>query len=147
MSINKATYFFLIVFIILGMLYYNQSTQFIVTEGDIDAGYFPRILAIALIGLCIISLIQTIKKKETKKLDLSNFHLVISTIGITGLYFLLWNYVGFFYPLTFLFLMSLFILYKPRPIFNKGLAIAAALALSILLLIYIVFDWIMLVQF
>lgn len=144
MNSKKLTYLFLLAFVVVGVVYFNQANKF--TNGNIDAGYFPRIISAILIVLCIISFIQTIKEKEYR-INIENIRYVVLTILLTILYFVLWNMIGFFYPLTFLFMLSLFILYKPKPIFNRGFISCCVMSLFMTVFIYIVFEKVMMVQF
>lgn len=148
MSGKKLTFGILVVFIAVAAVYLKASNSFMKLngEGSIDAGYFPRIIAVALLILCIISLIQTIKAKDYK-VNLDNIHLVLLSIGLTILYFVLWSTFGLFYPLTFFFMLSLFLLFKPRPIFTKGIFMLSILSLSMTIFIYFVFEKVMSVQF
>ncbi|AXH99547.1 tripartite tricarboxylate transporter TctB family protein [Sporosarcina sp. PTS2304] len=148
MSGKKLTMVILVVFIAIASYYFKLSNSFLKLngEGSIDAGYFPRIISVTFIILCIISLFQTIKAKDYK-VDLGNIHLVLISIGLTVVYFLLWSNFGFFYPLTFVFMLSLFMLFKPRPIFSKGIFTLSILSLSMTIFIYFVFEKVMSVQF
>lgn len=148
MSGKKLSFVMLIACIVVGAIYIKASTSFIQNNmsGGIDAGYFPRIIAFLLIGLCVISLIRTLREKEYK-IDIGNIHLVLLSITATVVYFALWNVTGLFYPLTFLYILSLFLLFKPRPILNKGIILLCVLSLSMTLFIYLVFDQVMKVQF
>lgn len=144
MNSKKLTYLVLLVFAVIGVVYFNEANKFM--KGNIDAGYFPRIISVILIILCIISFIQTIREEEYR-INMENIRYVLLTIVLTALYFVLWNMIGFFYPLTFVFMLSLFILYKPRPIFNKAFISCCVMSLFMTVFIYIVFGKVMMVQF
>lgn len=148
MTVNRLTYLILTLLIVLAGLYYGASTNFSETNsGTIDAGYFPRILAILLIVLCVISFISTYRESD-EKIGYPNLRLILITILLTVIYFILWNLFNIvFYPLTFLFIMSLFILYKKKPIIDRGLIGILIITLSLTVIIYVVFDLGMSIRF
>src|SRR5690625_2105580 len=97
MKSNTATYVSLFFITILAVFYLlssvNQSR--LTNISTIDAGFFPLILSIALIILCLISFVQTIFKKEVKKIPLRNFKLVLITIGLSIIFFITWSVLGY----------------------------------------------------
>lgn len=148
MSGKKLNYILLLIFIVTAGVYLKASNSFLKLDGNgsIDAGYFPRIIGVLLIVFCVISFIQTLRSKEYE-ITIGDIHFVLISIAMTAAYFWMWGTFGMFYPLTFVFMLSLFILLRPRPIFGKGLILSIALSAFMTIFIYFVFDKLMSVQF
>ncbi|MEK3937163.1 tripartite tricarboxylate transporter TctB family protein [Sporosarcina sp. FSL W7-1349] len=143
MNKKTATYIMLSALAILAVIYLlsagNKSQLSSTTS--VSPGFFPTILGVALIILCIISFIQTKAKKEVEQITFPNFKLILLTIGLTMIFFISWYSIGYFYILNFIFLLTLFTLYSPkekrnkRHLFNK-----ASIALGVTLVVYLLFD-------
>lgn len=145
MSFNKATYATLITLVLLAVFYFmyanSLSTQ--QSTGTIGASYFPKLLSTALIILCIISFFQTLKKEDTK-ISLPNLGITLTVIAITVLYLISWNFLGFFYINTFLYLLILFILLKRS---KKHIWLFLITALVMNLFIYFLFERLLYIKF
>src|SRR5699024_670635 len=100
---KRLSIIFLIILIFIGIYYYKLADELNVAEGQIGAGYFPKILAVTLIVLCGISIVQRFIEKKDHYVTTNNLTLIFITIGITALYFILWSRFGYFfyYPLYF----------------------------------------------
>ncbi len=129
---------------LIGIVYYLSSTSLMElgssNSGEVGAGYFPRLLAIILIALTIISIIQTLLEKKSEKVNLGNWKIVIATIIISAIYIFLWVTVDYFYIITFLFLYSLIYLYQKNKKSKRMLIINAITTTSVLLAIFVFFD-------
>ncbi|MDV6378726.1 tripartite tricarboxylate transporter TctB family protein [Sporosarcina sp. GW1-11] len=129
---------------LIGVIYYlstnslkNLSSS---NAGEMGSGYFPRLLAIILIVLTIISIIQTLLEKESEKIDLGNWKMVVATLILTPIYIFLWVYVGYFYILTFIFLFGLIYIYQVDRKSKKMLIINAITTSVVLVAIYVFFG-------
>lgn len=150
MSANKATYVSLFVFLILGILYGYSAMNLpdIANQNTISHSYFPMLLSVSLVILCLIGFVKTFLQKEDKKIELSNLKMISITIVITALYVLIWNLVGFFYLLTFIYVLLLLTLYRwTLDNRKRTMIINVCLALGTTLFVYYVFGQIMMVRF
>lgn len=141
-----ATYVVLIGLIVLSFFYFNEANNYPeASKIAHDAGYFPRILAILLIVLCVISLVQTKLENSEEKIVIPNFKIVLATVLITALYIASWNLLGYFYIQTFLFLTILNSVFRiPSKGFNRNnILIILFTSLLITLLIYVIFEVVM----
>lgn len=138
-----------ILFIAFGVWLIVLSNQLNETGfSQIGSGYFPRLLAIALIILSVINLVKTFVTKDNKKIELPNAGRIWWTIGLLALFFVTWNLFGYFFIQVFVYLFIMFTLYRlPLGWEKKHFAINLAVALVLTLLIYLVFDVIMYVKF
>lgn len=147
MSYKKTTSVFLLLILIFTMVYFfsiNSMDAGMAVE-TIGPDYFPNLLSVLLVILCIISFFQTLKKPD-KKINLPNFKYILLTIGITILFLLAWYYLEYFYVFAFSFVTSLFILYKVERTI-KSILICAAGGIIFTVLIYFVFGQVMGVRF
>lgn len=138
MSANKSTYITLLALILFAIVYFISADSLTQPQdtGTLGSGYFPKLLSILLVILCVINIFQT-RKKEDHKIPLPHLKTILITIGLTALYFLSWGLFGFFYVHTFLYLIILFTFYQPS---KKHLPIYVVTALLITLFIYLLFD-------
>ncbi|WP_158232562.1 tripartite tricarboxylate transporter TctB family protein [Sporosarcina sp. P13] len=129
---------------LVGVIYYLSTNSLksltSASPGEMGAGYFPRLLAVILIALTILSIIQTLLEKESEKIDLGNWKMVVATIILTPIYIFLWVYVGYFYILTFIFLFGLIYLYQEDRKSKKMLIINVITTSSVLVAIYVFFG-------
>lgn len=136
---------------LIGIIYYlstNGLRRLTGSDsGEIGADYFPRLLAIILIALTILSIIQTLLEKESEKIDLGNWKMVVATIILTPIYIFLWVNVGYFYIITFIFLFSLIYLYQADRKSKRMLVINAITTSSVLVIIYVFFGLLLDVTF
>lgn len=142
MSYNKATYVALTLLMVFGWAYalsVNITTSGGVHHSTIGPAYFPNILAGLLTILCVISFIQTAKKTGKDRVRLHYFKYVLITLSITAAFLLAWYMIGYFYVLAFVYLMTLFLLYR-RNFSKKQAAVNIAISCSMLLMIYLVFE-------
>lgn len=147
MSAKKLSIIFLIILIFIGIYYYKLADQLNVAEGQIGAGYFPKILAVTLIVLSGISIVQRFIEKKDRHVTTNNLTLIFITIGITALYFILWSRFGYFYLLSFIFLLSLFLILRKKVMFNKELIKIILITIVSLLIIFLVFDKLLMIPF
>jgi len=83
-SYKKATYATLLLFILLGLGYLKMAGDIVVNRTDtMGPHYFPTLLGIALIVLCLISWIQTARKQEDGEVRLSNLKFILWSIVVS----------------------------------------------------------------
>lgn len=146
MSYKKGSYIALALIAVLGIVYFislNSTTSLLENTAVIGPTYFPNLLTAALLILCVISLIQTIKKKD-ERIVIAHFKSIVFGIGATLLFIALWYIFGIFYIFAFLYLLSLFTVFKSK-FFLKSLFVNALLSLGVVLIIYWLFEYIMVV--
>ncbi|WP_067726517.1 tripartite tricarboxylate transporter TctB family protein [Oceanobacillus damuensis] len=138
---NSITLIFIMIF---GLVYWNSAGKLKGSHDDttLSAAYFPKLLVIVLIILCLISLIQTIRG-NSEKINIENLKL----IGLTTLFIIIfiasWGYFGYFYINTFLFVFILITMYRLPNKKAKLLIKNAVTSLFITVIIYGVFDLIL----
>ncbi|MBD2848059.1 tripartite tricarboxylate transporter TctB family protein [Paenibacillus sp. IB182496] len=110
-----------------------------IQNSTIGPAYFPMILAVLLTVLCALSFLQTVRKKESAKLEFPFFRYILITLATIVLFLLCWHFIGLFYVLSFLFLMALFLIYR-RKFNTKQIVFNAGLSGLIVLIIYLVFE-------
>lgn len=145
MSANKASFVVLTMLCVLAVLYFMAADALPEqqTGGPVGSGYFPKLLAVLLMMLCVGSIFQTFKK-EDKKIPIPNVKLMLLTLGLTILYLWSWNNIGFFYVNTFLYLFALLTFYKRS---RSHIWIHIAVALTMTAFIYVVFGRLLYIQF
>lgn len=146
MKAKIATYIVLSGLVVLSFFYYTSANGYPKASGMAqDAASFPKILAILLLVLTLISMLQTKLKNSEEKLKIPNFKIVLTTVLLTGLYFISWYKIGYFYIQTFLYLTLLNSLFRIpfHGVNKKSITIILTAALLITTLIYVVFNLIM----
>lgn len=145
MSIHRVTYIVLIILSIISIGYFYLAHSLPISNNDVSIGpdYFPKILAIILLVLCIINFIQTWRKKNVQSF-FTNSKFIFITIGLVILYLLSWSLFGYFYLTTFLFLSIIFFIYKPS---KKHLPLYIVLAILITIIIHLLFNIVVGVRF
>lgn len=142
MSSKIATYITLTLMMALGISYGLTAMSFKKSafSSTIGSGYFPGLLAIILIVLCIVSFVQTVLKKEDERIELPKFNLVVTTVVITSLFIFSWNVFGYLYINLFIFLLVLFTIYRLKEL-NKAVWFKhSLLSLVITGSLFIIFD-------
>ncbi|MCH6264234.1 MULTISPECIES: tripartite tricarboxylate transporter TctB family protein [Neobacillus] len=151
MSLKKTSLFLLIGILILGVAYYKTASGFHNIggsgAGDIGPGYYPKILALILIGLTIISIFQTIMDKKSEIINLGNIKMVGITLLLTLVYIFIWAKLNFFYIPTFLYLFTLIHIYQPEKSSKKVLIMNLMSTSGVLLGIYLFFDLLLQIDF
>lgn len=146
-SMKKATLIFLSILIVVALAYIKTALSFSSgarSTGMMNSSTYPILLSCLLIVLCVISFIQTLREKESKT-DVIDFKLIGATICITILYFAIWNFIGYFYLATFVYIVALILIYQ------KKLNVKAFLQYGVIsfvstIAIYIIFDFMMGIQ-
>ncbi|WP_161958583.1 tripartite tricarboxylate transporter TctB family protein [Ornithinimicrobium cavernae] len=130
-----------LVLIGLGAWYYSTATQFQdVGDGSTpSAGYYPKILAVALILLAVVALAMVLKRPAPPPLVDSQRVKLAGTVVLTVLFVALWQATGLFYPAVALYVFGSLLLYQasysPKALLT-GVVFAAATAASV----YVVFE-------
>ncbi len=147
MSKNKSVFVSLLLILALGIIYfigaYRLPEPF--DPNSYGSGYFPKILGVILIGLCLINMWQ-IRKEEDKKVDMPQMKKIVYTILLTLLYLLVWHYIGYFYVVTFIFLFVLFTYYSTDRS-KKGLALIGVITACAIIFLYLVFERLLNINF
>lgn len=117
-------------------------------EGDPGTGFFPIILGVMLIIFSLIGILKWLKKPD-ETVAFGNQKIVILTIILVSVYFLFWEFVGFFFLITFLFLLVLFTIYRlPLKIkLLRLLTINSLISFGLTFFIYILFNKLMYIDF
>lgn len=136
-----------ILFIGLGFFVLYRASQLKESPfTTIGSGYFPSLLAVMLIIFSFIILMRAFVKKEKEKIPFPHHLRIWVTVGILVLFFLAWQFIGYFYLVTFLFLLTLFFIYGKK--FNtKAACINFGLSLAITVIIYFIFNNLLFIQF
>ncbi|WP_227937895.1 tripartite tricarboxylate transporter TctB family protein [Alkalihalobacillus deserti] len=150
MSANKGTYAALILLLFIGIMYWNATNNIPVsTNSDtISHNYFPNLLAVTLIILCLISFVKTLIRKSDTKIAMPNLKIILVTVLLTVLYIASWNMSNYFYLLTFLFILALLTYYRwSLRMKKKIIATNIGIAIVMPLVIYVIFDVAMNIRF
>jgi hypothetical protein len=141
LSYKIATYVSLVLISGLALVFYFTSSQLATLQPNqpISPATFPRLVSILLVITCIISFFMT-RKKENEDVDLVNFRFLIYTVLAVILFIMMWQLVGYFYPLSFAFLTALLYIYSDQENKVKKLLKAMLISLIVVLLTYLVFG-------
>jgi len=148
MSYKKASYLALSLLVLLAMAYLWSATELRDprSRGSIGPGYFPIILGVLLILLCVLSFVQTMRRDTDQTISIPNLDYVVVTIAATSMLMVLWSYLGIFYPLVFVFVAGLMILFQPSANLRR-LVIILVTSLAVTLAVFFLFDQVMSVRF
>lgn len=148
MSYKKASYFALAFLILLaaGYLWTASGFRDPRTRGSIGPGYFPVILSVLLILLCGLSFVQTLRRTEDETLTIPNLGYVLMAIGAIATFITLWTFLGVFYPLVYIFVVGLMLLFQPSAELRR-LVVILVTSLVVTFMIYGLFDLVMGVRF
>ncbi|WP_439524927.1 tripartite tricarboxylate transporter TctB family protein [Marivita sp.] len=148
MSYKKASYFALAFLVLLaaGYLWTASGLRDPRTRGSIGPGYFPFILSVLLIFLCGLSFVQTLRRPEDETLTVPNLGYVLAGIGAIAAFITLWAFLSVFYPLVYIFVAGLMLLFQPNFELRR-LAIILVTSLVLTFMIYGLFELVMGVRF
>ncbi|MED4601379.1 tripartite tricarboxylate transporter TctB family protein [Paenibacillus validus] len=140
MGYKLATYISLLFFIGIGAFFFISSqTLPKSSSGQIGPAYFPGIVSVLLILCCILSFFTTMKKND-QHIPLPNLRYIIWTIVLSALFTAVWEWMGLFYIVSFVFLAILIYLYdQAKPSFIK-VCKAMGISLLMVLLVYGTFE-------
>lgn len=154
MQEKLVNYIMLTFLLILGILYFISANTLEgsgVTSGKIGPGYFPRVICIIFILLCLISFVQTIfrKNEDGNKFTVPNFRLIVITIFITLLFVLSWYYIGYFYINLALYLFILFVVFQKytKNINKKKIFMNIMISVLFSIAVYYIFGGLFNIQF
>lgn len=111
----------------------------------IDAAFFPTVLGILLLALCVIGVVLQIRDPDTS-IPFPNFPKVLVSLAITIAFIIAWSLTGMFYIPTFFYLFALFTYYGKTPGWRRVL-LDAAIAAGGTVFIYLLFGSLLGVQF
>lgn len=148
MSYKKASYFALAFLVLLaaGYLWTASGLRDPRTRGSIGPGYFPIILGVLLIFLCGLSFAQTLRRPEDETLTIPNLGYVLAGIGAVSVFITLWIFLSVFYPLVYIFVAGLMLLFQPSFELRR-LAVILVTSFLVTFMIYGLFDLVMGVRF
>lgn len=149
LSFKKVSYITLSLIILFGIGYFISINSKLANAGTSAVGpdYFPNLLAVVLIVLCVASLIKTLRS-EDREIRIPYFKLISLTAGCIIVFIAIWYFTGYFYILTFIFLSALFVIYRyERKKRNFIILTSMGMALIITALIYVVFGQLMVIRF
>lgn len=150
MNAKLATNITLILLIGVGGWFLLEAMNFpaAMNQDAIGSDYFPKMLAIALIVLCLADLIKTFFQKEKTKIVIPQFRILVLTMVLTSLFLLSSSLIGFFYIQLFVFTLLLLTYYRwTLPNRKKVLFINASVSLGLTLCIYVIFGMVMDIRF
>lgn len=144
MSTRLANCIFLVGLFLVGGYFLYESDVIVSTNpaGGVGQVQFPVTLAVLLMVLCVVECGRTLLGKSTareERLEIPNAAKLAMTVLLTGAYFLLWSWIGYFYPLTAVFFLVLVLIYQERPSLRSA-AIAAIVSVLFAALLYLVFG-------
>lgn len=146
MSRSLLTYIVLVGIMIFGILYGIQALELrnarmiITSTTTLGPGYFPSLLAIILVILCIINIIETYVKKSDEKVEISNFKVLIYSLVVIVLFILSWFNFGYFFINVFLFILVLLLVYRTQKFTTRLVLKNSVIAGGITVSTYIIFK-------
>ncbi|PIC83004.1 tripartite tricarboxylate transporter TctB family protein [Sporosarcina sp. P1] len=129
-------------------IYSANGLYEVAVEGEVKSSFFPMLLGTVLIIFCVVGILKRLKKEE-ETVSFEGIGKIALTIGIVIAYFLIWQFAGYFYVLTFLLLFVLFTIYR-KPIGMKLSRLALvnlAVSAGLILFIYFLFNNLMYIDF
>jgi hypothetical protein len=134
---------------LLGVWFLVQSQDFREgSAGSIGAGYFPTILVVLLIGLCIVSAIKTLINEKKESVNIPNLSYLLVTIGLTILLLISWSIFGLYYINGFFYIVILLSLFRMSKKWSMKILISNIfIAVGFMGFSYLLFGVIMNVRF
>lgn len=142
MSYKKIKYLFLILLIGIALACFFAANQLPTSDNGVGPQYFPQILSILLIILCVASIFST-AKKEDERFEIPNIFMILLTIGLIICFILLWSSLGQFYIVSFIFISSLILLFTPKKRTIQHILSNLGVSLVITVSIYLLFTVLM----
>lgn len=75
--------------------------------GDLGSDFFPKALAIIMMGFCVIGALSALLSRDNEKIVVGGSKKILVTIGALAAFFGLWSFVGYFFVFAFLFLFGM----------------------------------------
>lgn len=115
---------------------------------DVGPAYLPVSLAWIMIIFCVIGLVQTIIKGGQVAVEFSGLKKIFVTIAALAVFFVLWEYLGYFYLLSTVFLAGLLIYYASDEALTGRLILACIVGSLIFnVLLYCFFTFVLYTKF
>lgn len=143
MNFKIGTYISLFLIGTFAIFYLISSNSLVANQDQVSLSpsFFPNIIAIILLVLCIISFFQTIKKESKPKIEMNNILQNGLTLLIIIIFILSWYYLQEFYLISFVFLFILFSIYrKLKSNKLRFFTVNGLLSLSTCLVLYLLFE-------
>ena len=116
--------------------------------GSIGSGGFPTLMAVAAIVFCAIGAIRTALGPEGPRIDIPGQGKIVATVVAMVALFGLWQLIGFFFPLAFLFLTGILCLYAADGRLTPRLVVMNAIGSALVILcVYLFFTHVLYVRF
>ena len=131
----------LLILVSIGMIYFTKDikTQFGSGSRFINGPkFYPILLAVLMIIFCVISILDTLKKPD-KIMEFPNAQKAITTGVVTFVWVSLWQYIGYFYLISFFSMAILLIYLNPAPFSLKKIRNSLLWDISIIGAIYLIF--------
>lgn len=143
MSKNKSITISLLFIMVLGIVVLYMAYQLPASLDDktFGSGFFPKILAITLILLCVINLIQT-RFARDEKIEFPGLKKIGITIASIALFYVSWTYIGLFYLNSFILIFGLSTYYGDNR--SKSALITNAVVTSLtVIFLYFIFGYLL----
>jgi len=116
--------------------------------GSIGSGGFPTLMAVAAIILCALGAIRTALGPAGPRIDIPGLgKIVVTTLAMVAL-FGLWQLVGYFFPLAFVFLAGMLCFYAAdRGLTPRLVLLNIAGSAVVIVLIKLFFTYVLYVRF
>lgn len=147
MSSKRATFTILSIIVFIAIVYLYAGNR--LPQSDtltLGPNYFPNILGVLLIILCLISFFQTWRKSD-EKITMPNFKYILMVLSTVILFVLAWQFIGYFYVFAFLLLFTLFSLFSLKNEIKKKAWINGTISLVTVCVIYLIFEVVIRIRF
>lgn len=144
MNKKQLNYIVLIFFILLGIVYGLKGLSFrnvrLFESTSPSPGYFPIILSVLLVILCLINIVATYFKKSNETINFPNLKLILLTIVAIVLFFISWSSFGYFFINVYVFILFLIIAYRFKDFCWKMILKNSIMVLGITFCLYLIFK-------
>jgi len=142
LSEKKVSIISLVLIAVFTIIYLIEAKSFPVIQGNsIGPAYFPVILSVIILSLCVLDLIITIVKKEDEQFRVPNLKYLLITIIMVGIFVVSWYATGLFYFISFFFFLVLTSIYRwGVGVFKKTLIINIVFSTGATLLVFLLFE-------
>jgi putative tricarboxylic transport membrane protein len=106
--------------------------SFLSSAGRLGPGFFPRIIGLALIGICLVTLAGDLRKRDGDGAFSSFWGITLVVAGLSGAFVLLLNLLGGPLAMVLYMLATLSLLNRGRLLQNVAVSIGLPVALFLL---------------
>lgn len=143
MSYKKLSVALLTFFAATGAAMIYFATKLKVQRGAMfvnGSQFFPMLLGGLIVLFCICSVIDTLRKPEDEVVTVPKFGNIAISLGLTILWTALWQYVGYFYVVSFVFVALFIYIFNPAPHSPRKIRETLVFDVIIIAVIYLVFT-------